>query len=77
MITVILAVIIISLVTVFSVQNAAPVVLSFMFWRFQASLAIVIFLSLLCGIIIGVIVASLMRVAKNKKHVSSATSRPG
>jgi len=66
MVTAIIAVIIISLVTVFSVQNAAPVVLSFMFWRFEASLAIVVFLSSFSGIIIGAIVSTLMR-AKTKK----------
>ena len=66
MVTAIVAVIIISLVTVFSVQNAAPVVLSFMFWRFEASLAIVVFLSSFSGIIIGAIVSTLMR-AKTKK----------
>ncbi len=66
MITAIIVVILISLVTLFSVQNAAPVVLSFVFWRFEASLAIVIFLSLLSGVIIGAIVASLIRVKKKK-----------
>ena len=67
MINALLAVIMITLVTVFSVQNAAPVVMSFMFWKFEASLAIVIFLSLLSGVIIGAIVASLMRVKTKKK----------
>jgi uncharacterized integral membrane protein len=67
MVTAIVAVLIISLVTVFSVQNAAPVVLSFLFWRFEASLAIVVFLSLLSGIIIGAIVSSLLRAKANKK----------
>ncbi len=70
MITAIIVVIIISLVTVFSVQNAAPVVLSFVFWRFEASLAIVIFLSLLSGVVIGAIVASLMRVKKKNTEVT-------
>ncbi len=65
--TIIAVIIIITLVTVFSVQNAAPVVMSFMFWKFEASLAIVIFLSLLSGVIIGAIVASLMRVKTKKK----------
>ncbi|MCL4475437.1 MAG: LapA family protein [Nitrospirae bacterium] len=67
MINALLAVIMITLVTVFSVQNAAPVVMSFMLWKFEASLAIVIFLSLLSGVIIGAIVASLMRVKTKKK----------
>jgi len=46
---------IVALVTIFSVQNAAPVAVSFLFWRFEASLAIVIFLSVLTGILIAVI----------------------
>lgn len=61
MFTVILILIIISVVTIFLMQNAMPVTISFLFWRFEASLAIVIFLSVLCGIIIGVISASLLR----------------
>ncbi len=76
MITAIFAVILISLVIVFSVQNAAPVVLSFMIWKFEASLAIVIFLSLFCGTIIGVIIASLIRLGTKKKGAPSVTSQP-
>jgi len=76
MITLIIAVIIITLVTVFSVQNAAPVVLSLMVWKFEASLAIVIFLSLVSGAIIGAIIASLIRLRTNKKSAPSVTSQP-
>ena len=46
---------IVALVTIFSVQNASPVAVSFLFWRFDASLAIVIFLSVLSGIFIAVV----------------------
>lgn len=78
MVTAIVAVIIISLVTVFSVQNAAPVVLSFMFWRFEASLAIVVFLSSFSGIIIGAIVSSLVRAkAKKKTEIRSKGEQGG
>ncbi len=52
MITIVLA--IVALVTIFSVQNASPIVVSFLFWQFEASLAIVIFLSVLSGILIAV-----------------------
>jgi uncharacterized integral membrane protein len=69
-------IIIIAFVTVFSVQNAAPVVLSFLFWKFQASLAIVIFLSLLSGAIIGAIIASLIRWKTNKKSAAAVTGQP-
>lgn len=55
MITIALLLVIVALVTIFSVQNASPVAVSFLFWRFDASLAIVIFLSALSGILIAVI----------------------
>lgn len=50
-------VILIIAVVIFSVQNSSPVAVSFLVWSFDASLAIVIFLSLVVGIIIGVAVA--------------------
>lgn len=53
--------IIIGLVTIFSVQNAAPVTISFLFWNFQGSLAIVILLSTVVGVVIGVAALSLIR----------------
>jgi len=55
MIIVVLLLIIIAVVTIFSVQNAAPIAVSFLFWKFEASLAIIIFLSVLSGILIVVI----------------------
>ena len=61
MFTLILILIIIAVVTIFSVQNAMPVAISFLHWRFEASLAIVVFLSVLCGIILGVIFAFMFR----------------
>lgn len=67
MITLIIVLIIITVVTVFSVQNAIPVVISFFFWKFEASLAIVLFLSVLAGVIIGVSAASLSRRKLSRK----------
>lgn len=40
---------IVTLAAVFSVQNAAPVAIVFLFWSFEASLAIVFFISVLGG----------------------------
>jgi lipopolysaccharide assembly protein A len=60
----IFVIIILSLVTIFSVQNSAPVAISFIFWKFEASLAIVIFLTLLIGIIIGGIIAFSFRMSR-------------
>jgi len=59
--TIILLVTVIALVAAFSIQNAMPVFITFLFWKFEASLALVIFLSLLCGIIAGAIAVSLLR----------------
>ncbi len=56
MIPIALLLIIIAVVTIFSIQNATPVVISFFFWRFAASLAIVIFLSVLAGVTIMAII---------------------
>ena len=58
---IVLLLVIIILVSVFSVQNAVPVTLSFILWRFEASLAIVIFLSVITGLITGIIIAILVR----------------
>lgn len=67
MITLIIVLIIIAVVTVFSVQNAVPVAISFLFWKFEASLAIVLFLSILAGVVIGVIAASLFRMKSSRR----------
>ncbi len=49
-------------VTIFSVQNASPVAISFFFWKFEASLAIIIFFCLLCGIIIGAALVYILKI---------------
>jgi uncharacterized integral membrane protein len=66
------AVLILAGVTIFSVQNASPVAVTFLFWNFQASLAIVIFLSTLIGVIIGAIVFSVL-----KKKISPGKGAEG
>lgn len=73
MITLILLLLIIAAVTVFSVQNAVPVAISLFIWRFEASLAIVVFLSAVSGIIIGACLVYLSRAKryfKNKENLS-------
>ena len=70
MATALLVVIIIGVVTIFSVQNASPVVMSFFFWKFEASLAIVVFLSLLSGVVIGAVLMSLLRAGTPKRKTA-------
>ena len=62
MATIILLLIIVAVVAIFSVQNAMPVAITFLFWKFEASLAIVIFLSVIAGMITGAIIVSLIRI---------------
>jgi uncharacterized integral membrane protein len=64
--TIILLLIVVAIVAIFSAQNAIPVAITFLFWKFEASLAIVIFLSVLAGMIAGAIIVSLFRMKKNK-----------
>ena len=69
MATIILLLIIVAVVAIFSVQNAMPVAITFLFWKFEASLAIVIFLSVLAGIIAGAIIVSLLRIKPSVKKM--------
>lgn len=65
---IVVVLIIVLIVAVFSVQNAAPVAISFLFWQFQASLAIVMFLTVLSGIIIGALLMFLIRIKGQRKE---------
>ncbi len=70
MATIILLLIIVAVVAIFSVQNAMPVAITFLFWKFEASLAIVIFLSVLAGIIAGAIIVSFLRIKPSVKKMT-------
>jgi uncharacterized integral membrane protein len=65
----VLALLIIVVVAVFSAQNALPVSIVFLFWRFQASLAIVIFLSVLTGVVIASIIFLWLYIRRTGKTV--------
>jgi len=61
MVNLIFAVLIIAVVTIFSVQNASPVAITLLYWNFHISLAIVILLATLIGVIIGAIASTVLR----------------
>jgi putative membrane protein len=63
----ILLVIVIAVAVIFSVQNASPVALSFLSWHFEASLAIVILLTLVIGMILGMAILSLSRLMRSMR----------
>jgi uncharacterized integral membrane protein len=66
---VILLLVVIFVLAVFSIQNALPVAITFFFWKFEASLAIIVFLSMLCGMIAGAIILSLVRMKSSTKKI--------
>jgi len=57
-----------AMVAIFSIQNATPVVIALLFWKFEASLALVVFLSALCGIVAGAVIVSLLRRTQPKEN---------
>ena len=78
MLTIVFVVIMIALVAVFSVQNAMPIAVTFLSWHFEASLAVVILLSVLAGMVIGIIVVSAMwlrRASIKKKEAGTKQDR--
>ena len=58
MLALLFVMIIIALVTLLSVQNASSVVISLLFWNFEVSLAFILVISALAGVLIGAISAS-------------------
>ena len=67
MITIVFIIIIVAVVAIFSIQNAAPVSVMFLSWHFEASLAIIILLSVLTGLIIGMIVLFSIRFVRSAR----------
>lgn len=70
MATIIILLIVLFLVSIFSVQNAVPVTITFLFWKFEASLAIVIFLCAVLGMIAGAIIVTLLGAKASAKKAT-------
>mgnify|MGYP005849817275 CR=1 FL=1 len=73
MVGVVLIIIIIAVVAAFSLQNAAPVAITFLFWRFEASLAVIVFLSALSGLVAGLLIVSLRKMSRTFSKRSRAS----
>jgi uncharacterized integral membrane protein len=57
-----IAVLVVAAVVIFSVQNAAPVSVGFLMWRFDASLAVMVFLAFVIGIVVTLLFGLALRV---------------
>lgn len=80
MVILIIVLLIVAFVIVFSVQNAAPVAVTLLFWKTEASLAIIIFLSVVTGVLLGVIAMSywmVKRSVQTKKRKKAEGTLPG
>jgi len=66
---------IVIVVAIFSTQNSQPVSVSFFVWNFQASLAIVVFLSVISGLVLGVLASFFLRLTGKRK--AAAGKEPG
>jgi len=76
MFSLIVAIIALAVVVLFSVQNAGPVAVSFLVWHFEASLAVVIALSLLVGAIAGITVLSYIRLRRTMRKNKATRNEP-
>ncbi len=70
----VLIICIVILVALFSTQNSQPVSVSFFLWKFRASLAIVVFLSVLSGIVIGTLATFFIRLSKKHRAGAKGTT---
>lgn len=66
----ILALLIMIVAVVFALQNTAPVVVSFFFWKFQGSLALVLLFALLTGALVSILL-SVPGFARNRWSIAS------
>ena len=73
--TTILVVIVIVIVATFSVQNAAPVSISFLAAHFDASLAVIVLLFFLAGMISGMAVLSWVRMRRSARKKKEADQK--
>jgi len=67
MVLLVILLIVVAMVVIFSVQNAIPVTITFLFWKFEASLAIVLFLTVVAGLIAGILLVTLLKIAPSRK----------
>ena len=66
----ILAIIVAILAVVFALQNAVPITVSFLTWRFESSLALVLLITVALGVIMSLLVSVPSKI-KRMKLISS------
>jgi len=64
------AIVVAILAVVFALQNAVPITVSFLTWRFESSLALVLLITVALGILMSLLV-SVPSIVKTRKMISS------
>jgi uncharacterized integral membrane protein len=64
----VVGVVMLGVVALFSIQNAAPVTVWFYNWQFSASLAVVVFLSVLTGMVVMALFSLSLRVRRSLRN---------
>jgi uncharacterized integral membrane protein len=72
---IIVGAVVVVLIAVFSIQNASPVAITFLFWKSEVSLALAILVPALAGIVVGgvmisVAIGKMGKVGKNAPRES-------
>ena len=71
-----IAVLVIAAVVIFSVQNAAPVSVAFLLWKFPASLAVVVFLAFVVGIVVTALLSLTLRLKSRSRRKAQKVEPP-
>jgi len=70
----IVAIIVAILAVVFALQNAVPITVSFLTWKFESSLALVLLITIALGVIMSLLV-SVPSMIKTRKMISGQKKR--
>ena len=70
-----IAILVIAAVVIFSVQNAALVSVAFLSWKFGASLAVIVFLAFVTGIVVAALFSLAIRL-KNAARRRAQRAQP-
>jgi uncharacterized integral membrane protein len=73
----VIVLILVALVAIVSVQNAMPVAVTFLFWKIETPLFVVIVLSILAGILIAVVAVISAYVKKRLVKDGKSSTSPG
>ena len=68
-------VLVIAAVVIFSVQNAAPVSVAFLAWKFSTSLAVIVFLTFVIGIVVTALFSLALRLKSAARRRAQKAER--